>query len=87
MSKEKVWQKNKERKIVGEQKIEEVKSSLSLNSLETDVSLINNKDNYKESINEITEKIINMGEGERGNSESSNKAAFFNENKKYIIKN
>ena len=45
-----------------EKKIEEVKSSLSLNSLETDVSLINNKDNYKESINEITEKIINMGE-------------------------
>ena len=68
-----------------EKKIEEVKSSLSLNSLETDVSLINNKDNYKESINEITEKIINMGEGERGNSESSNKAAFFNENINYIF--
>ena len=68
-----------------EKKIEEVKSSLSLNSLETDVSLINNKDNYKESRNEITEKIINMGEGERGNSESSNKAAFFNENINYIF--
>ena len=68
-----------------EKKIEEVKSSLSLNSLETDVSLINNKDNYKESINEITEKIINMGEGERGNSESSNKDAFFNENINYIF--
>ena len=68
-----------------EKKIEEVKSSLSLNSLETDVSLINNKDNYKESINEITEKIINMGEGERGNSESSNKAAIFNENINYIF--
>ena len=68
-----------------EKKIEEVKSSLSLNSLETDVSLINNKDNYKESINEITEKIINMGEGEGRKSESNNKAAFFNENINYIF--
>ena len=45
-----------------EKKKEEIKSALSLNSQETDVSLNINENNGKETINEITEKIINMGE-------------------------
>ena len=48
-----------------EKKKEEIKSALSLNSQETDVSLNITKNNGKEIINEITEKIINMREGER----------------------
>ena len=48
-----------------EKKKEEIKSALSLNSQETDVSLNINKNNGKEIINEITEKIINMGDGEK----------------------
>ena len=48
-----------------EKKIEEIKSSISLNSQETDVSVNLTVDNKKEIINEITKKIINMGETER----------------------
>ena len=68
-----------------EKKMEEVKSSLSINSLETDVSLKPQKDYYKESINDITEKIINMGEGEVKKIEGNNKVAIFNENINYIF--
>ena len=48
-----------------EKKKEEIKSALSLNSQETDISLNITSNNRKEIINEITERIINMGEGER----------------------
>ena len=48
-----------------EKKKEEIKSALSLNSQETDISLNRTSNNRKEIINEITERIINMGEGER----------------------
>ena len=68
-----------------EKKLEEVKSSLSLNSLETDISLKQQKESYKESINEITEKIINMGEGDSRKIENNNKTSIFNENINYIF--
>ena len=65
-----------------EKKIEEIKSSISLNSQETDVSVNLTVDNKKEIINEITKKIINMGETERKFENNSPKIS--NENINYI---
>ena len=65
-----------------EKKIEEIKSSISLNSQETDVSVNLTVNNKKEIINEITKKIINMGETERKFENNSPKIS--NENINYI---
>ena len=68
-----------------EKKKEEIKSSLSYSSQETDISLNMNKINGKENINEITEKIINMGEGERKiENKCGNDPFMFDENINYI---
>ena len=65
-----------------EKKKEEIKSSLSLSSQETNVSLNLTSDNRKEIINEITKKIINMGETERKFENNNPKTC--NENINYI---
>ena len=69
-----------------EKKKEEIKSALSLNSQETDVSLNINENNGKETINEITEKIINMGEieGKFENKCKTDDPGLFDENFNYI---
>lgn len=69
-----------------EKKMEEIKSSLSLNSQETDISLNLKKYNGKETINDITEKIINMGENDRKFENKNNNPPFMaNENINYIF--
>ena len=65
-----------------EKKIEEIKSSLSLNSQETDISVNFKSNNFKENLYEITTKIINMGETERKFENNSPKK--FNESINYI---
>ena len=71
--------------ISEEKKKEEIKSALSLNSQETDVSLNINKNNGKETINEITEKIINMGDGEKKfDNKCDIEPMIYNENVNYI---
>ena len=69
-----------------EKKKEEIKSSLSLNSQETDISLNLKKYNGNETINDITEKIINMGESDRKFENKNNNPPFMpNENINYIF--
>ena len=68
-----------------EKRKEEIKSSLSLNSQETAISLNMERINGKEIINEITEKIINMGGVERNfENKCNNMPVMTNENINYI---